>query len=400
MEIALASELPALPPSITSLSGLSLLRQSLTSLVVNLSTTKLIMAVQVWEILTACENARVGRPCGLDDHGLRHPRQHGEHGPLATPCSRILSMRHTTFQTIMAFCDRGRFIDYNFFIFQKDLIACGVTMIQDNLGIKDNAGGCTNIIRCLFSECFPMSSEDIKDYFESTSPRSSLVVVRTVQERGDEGRGDAWEPAEFFMVDGCDTHVVAENLQIEDHLHAGTSAAVSLQHHRPPDRVKPLELDLSKTASQSHHTTHGGLATSVGPRHARHMTPRHGSVSNYQQTEKSLALSFNNAPHREAFPKPNCPMMPMPQAPFFNAVPRLTDSYHAAPATVVRCKQSHLQTGDNHRPPPRLQHHKPKQVSRDDTPKREATPKGAAIAHLEFGRASSKMMPPAGKTTT
>ncbi|KAF8728100.1 hypothetical protein HU200_018679 [Digitaria exilis] len=310
------------------------------------------MVVQVWEILTACENARVGRPCGLEHAPDDTLRTHLVYEACYVPPTS------QNFQTIMAFCDRGRLIDYNFFIFHKDLITCGVTMIQDNLGI--------------------------------TSPRSSLDVVRS---RLGTATGHCVQP--FRSVEMRDAAMLGSPQNSSWSMARRPPPSENLRSHR----VKPLELDLSKTASQSHHTTHGGLAISVvGPPHTMRRglaMPATGLHVTYQQTEKSLAPSFNNAPHREAYPK----------------VLRSPPCYHAAPATVVCCKQSHVQTGDNHRPPPwlqlsitlsachamelgkRRQKAAPSLIQNLD----EVFTQGAPYSKVVV---SSKMTPPAGKTTT
>jgi len=80
------------------------------------------------------------------------------------------------------------------------------------------------------------------------------------------------------------THVVAENLQEqpastenrkmqttlhrEDHRHPRSTTTVPLQHHSPPDGVKPPKPDLSKAVTQSPPRKHNAR----GPRHFRRWT--------------------------------------------------------------------------------------------------------------------------------
>ena len=185
----------------------------------------------------------------------------------------------------------------------------------------------------------------------------------------------------------------------EGHCHVGSAAAVLLQHHAPATGSglhtgclavatmitqcaggSPLPpLDLTLVASKNHHAR--------GPCHARHSTPRQGFVffiavevvSNVAPRPcphqsratvadrphllaspahiTSAAMPRSRRSHLRRLPtmyrtgkpsqaeqpaaircKPNCPIMPMPQASSFDVFPRRTNGCQATPAAAVRCK--------------------------------------------------------------
>lgn len=131
------------------------------------STTRVTMVVQVWEILTACVNARnvylriLFRPTmrivshnaifllvwlettmgfevlanmasmAPDDTLLTHLVYEADALYTYVLLGYYVSLPSPGFQTIIAFCDEGRLIDEKFFIFHRDLI----NMIRDNLGM-------------------------------------------------------------------------------------------------------------------------------------------------------------------------------------------------------------------------------------------------------------------------
>ncbi|PUZ40114.1 hypothetical protein GQ55_9G399300 [Panicum hallii var. hallii] len=166
------------------------------------------------------------------------------------------------FPAITALCGGGRLIDHRFFRFHKDLVARGVTMIRDTVAalvfndilhamlrrLEDDSNSLlipnpvpapelmapfiistttppedSQTVFVAFPEYHPLSSQDIKDYFERTlgfghcieriaterpctrqSAKHGVVVFRSAELRDEAMHGEA---AVFFRVDGRDMWV-------------------------------------------------------------------------------------------------------------------------------------------------------------------------------------------------